>query len=153
MLGTWTRGGRSRRIHWPLAALCGRAINVAQLAVWPEKIAKCLLKLPKNEFTSEMIDFATITKIALECGQLRQGKALLVGHFALFFQEPLTSVSKRIAQDWIFKWANLGLFFVYFGSFFKKHYNFYNKWMRKNVHLVFSAGIRTVDLSNMSLHP
>ena len=121
MLGTWTRGGRSRRIHWPLAALCGRAINVAQLAVWPEKIAKCLLKLPKNEFTSEMIDFATITKIALECGQLRQGKALLVGHFALFFQEPLTSVSKRIAQDWIFKWANLGLFFIYFGSFFKNN--------------------------------
>ena len=28
-----------------------------------KKIAKCLLKLPKNEFTREIIDFDTFTKI------------------------------------------------------------------------------------------
>ena len=33
-------------------------------AVWPEKIAKCLKKLPKNDFTRKMIDFYTFTKIA-----------------------------------------------------------------------------------------
>ena len=32
--------------------------------VWPEKIAKCLLKLPKNDFTGNMIDFDSFTKIA-----------------------------------------------------------------------------------------
>ena len=29
-----------------------------------EKIAKCLLKLPKNDFTRKMNDFDTFTKIA-----------------------------------------------------------------------------------------
>ena len=39
--------------------------------------------------------------------------------------------------------------------FFKKkhHYNFYNKYMWKNVHPVFGAGIRTYDLRNVSLFP
>ena len=32
------------------------------------KIAKCLLKLPKNYFTRKMIDFDIFAKIALECG-------------------------------------------------------------------------------------
>ena len=31
--------------------------------VWPEKVAKCLLKLPKNDFTKKMIDFDTFAKI------------------------------------------------------------------------------------------
>ena len=35
---------------------------------WPQcdqkKIAKCLLKLPKNDFTRKIIDFDTIIKIA-----------------------------------------------------------------------------------------
>ena len=33
-------------------------------AVWPEKIAKCLYNLSKNDFTRKMIDFNTFTKIA-----------------------------------------------------------------------------------------
>ena len=33
-------------------------------SVWPEKISKCLQKLPKNDFTRKMIDFDTLTKIA-----------------------------------------------------------------------------------------
>ena len=34
------------------------------LSVWPEKNAKCLLKLPQIDFTRKMIDFETFTKIA-----------------------------------------------------------------------------------------
>ena len=34
------------------------------LTVWPENIAKCLLKLPKNDFTRKIIDFDTFKKIA-----------------------------------------------------------------------------------------
>ena len=34
-----------------------------------KKIAKCLKKLPKNDFTRKMIDFNTFTKIAEECGR------------------------------------------------------------------------------------
>ena len=41
-----------------------------------------------------------------------------------------------------FKWANPGLFFVYFWSFLKK-YNFYNKSMWKNVHPLYGAEIQT----------
>ena len=47
------------------------------------------------------------------------------------------------------KCAILGLF-----SFFvlaNKHYNSYNKQMWKNVHPVYSTGIRSHDLWNMSL--
>ena len=32
--------------------------------MWPEKIAKCLEKLPKSDFTRKMNDFNTFTKIA-----------------------------------------------------------------------------------------
>ena len=35
----------------------------------------------------------------------------------------------------------------------KKQYKFYNKSMWKNVHPVYSAGIRTHNLSNISRHP
>ena len=31
------------------------------MSVWSEKIAKCLCKLPKNDFTQKMIDFDTFT--------------------------------------------------------------------------------------------
>ena len=37
--------------------------------------------------------------------------------------------------------------------FSNKHYNYYNKYMWKNVHLVYGARIRTHDLWNMSLFP
>ena len=42
---------------------------IASILAWApsvcsEKIAKCLLKLPKNDFTWKMIDFDTFTKIA-----------------------------------------------------------------------------------------
>ena len=35
-------------------------------------IAKCLQKLPKNDFTRKIIDFDNFTKIALECGRFGQ---------------------------------------------------------------------------------
>ena len=34
-------------------------------SAWPEKIAKCLQKLPKDDFTIKMIDFDTFTKNCL----------------------------------------------------------------------------------------
>ena len=37
-----------------------------------KKIARCLLKLPKNDFTRKVIDFDTFTKIAKECGRFGQ---------------------------------------------------------------------------------
>ena len=44
--------------------------------------------------------------------------------------------------------------FRLFVVFSKKHqYNFYNKYMWKNVHLVYGAGIWTHNLQNMSLLP
>ena len=36
------------------------------------KVAKCLQKLPKNDFTRKGTDFDTFTKIALECSRLGQ---------------------------------------------------------------------------------
>ena len=52
-----------------------------------------------------------------------------------------------------FKWANLGLFFVYERSFQTNIKKFYNKYMWKNVHPVYGAGIRTHNLWNVSLLP
>ena len=50
--------------------------------------------------------------------------------------------------------ANLGLFSIYFQSFQNKLYNFYNKSMWKMSKCpVYSAGIRTHDLLNMSGQP
>ena len=51
------------------------------------------------------------------------------------------------------KWANPGLFFCLFSVFLNKQYNFYNKSMPKNVHLVYGDGIRTHNLQNISHHP
>ena len=48
----------------------------------------------------------------------------------------------------------LASFIIYFWSFSNKHhYNFYNKYMWKNVHPVYSTGIWTHDLRNVSLLP
>ena len=33
------------------------------IVVWPEKIAKCLQKLPKNDFTRKMIDLTPFQKL------------------------------------------------------------------------------------------
>ena len=53
-----------------------------------------------------------------------------------------------------FKWANPASFIVYFWVFSNKHhYNFYNNYMWKNAHSVYSAGIWTHDLTKMSCHP
>ena len=41
-------------------------------SVTRKKIAKCLEKLPKNDFTRKMIDFDTLSKIAQECGRFGQ---------------------------------------------------------------------------------
>ena len=43
--------------------------------------------------------------------------------------------------------------FNLFSVFSNKQYNFYNKSMQKNVHLVYGTGIRTHELLNMSCHP
>ena len=45
------------------------------------------------------------------------------------------------------------LFPLFSVSSSKHHYNFYNKYMWKNVHPVYGAGIRTHDLWNVSLFP
>ena len=52
-----------------------------------------------------------------------------------------------------FKWANPGLFFVYFWSFQTKNSIFITNQLLKNVYPVYNAGIWTHDLSNMSRHP
>ena len=50
------------------------------------------------------------------------------------------------------KWANSGLFYHLFLVFSNKHYyNFYNKYVVKNVHP--GAGIQNHDLQNVSLLP
>ena len=41
-----------------------RMCRKGEWAVWPEKIAKCLQKLPKNDFTRKIEDFDNFTKIA-----------------------------------------------------------------------------------------
>ena len=42
---------------------CERDLDTKR-SVWPEKIAKCLSKLAKNDFNMTMIDFDSFTKIA-----------------------------------------------------------------------------------------
>ena len=42
---------------------------------------------------------------------------------------------------------------ILFPVFSNKHYNFHNKYMWKNVHPVYGAGIQTHNLSNMSRLP
>ena len=52
------------------------------------------------------------------------------------------------------KWANPGLFFFYFRSFQTSITTiFTTNICGKNVHPVYSTGIRTLDLWNMSLFP
>ena len=51
------------------------------------------------------------------------------------------------------KWANPCIFVVYFRSLKQTSLQFYNKYMWKNVHPVYGAGIRTHDLQIMSLFP
>ena len=53
----------------------------------------------------------------------------------------------------VFKTGHSGLFMIYFWSFSNKQLNLHNKFKVKNIHPVHSAGIRTMDLKNMSLIP
>ena len=53
----------------------------------------------------------------------------------------------------IFLWANPGLFYCLFLVFSNKPYYNYNKYIWKNVHPVYGAGIWTHALHNMSLLP
>ena len=50
------------------------------------------------------------------------------------------------------KWANPGLFFIYFWSF-QTNNTFLQQINVKNVHPVYGAGIQTHYLSDMSRHP
>ena len=56
-------------------------------------------------------------------------------------------------EAFLLKWAIPGLFLIYFRSFLNKHYNFYDKFMWKDVHPVYGAGIQTHNLWEMSLLP
>ena len=60
------------------------------------------------------------------------------------------TTSTYICLNIFFKWALSGIFLIYFQSFSKKHYKFYNKLMWKNVHPVYDAGIQAHNLQNMS---
>ena len=65
-------------------------------------------------------------------------------------------VNRNFHETWILflKKGQPGLFFVYFSVFSNKHhFNFYNKYMWKNVHPVYGAGIWTCNLGNVSLFP
>ena len=53
----------------------------------------------------------------------------------------------------IFYMGQPSLFFRLFSVFSNKIYNFYYKFMWKNVHPVYGAGIRTHTLLKMSLLP
>ena len=55
----------------------------------------------------------------------------------------------------VLKWANHGLFFVYFRSSSNKQYNFFttNQCEKCYVHPVYRAGIQTHNLSNMICLP
>ena len=52
----------------------------------------------------------------------------------------------------LFKWANFGLFSFIVGLF-KQAIHILQQINVKNVRLVYGAGIRTHNLSNMSHHP
>ena len=53
----------------------------------------------------------------------------------------------------ILEMGHPGLFFVFIYFWLFKNYNFYNKYMCKNVHPVNGAGIWTHYLQNVSLLP
>ena len=58
-------------------------------------------------------------------------------------------IESHFTFNWFFykKWAHPGLFDILFLVFSNKHhYKFYNKYIRKNIHLVYGAVIRTYDL-------
>ena len=44
------------------------------------KIAKCLEKLPKSDFTRKINDFDTFTKIAYECKSVRSNEDSVLDH-------------------------------------------------------------------------
>ena len=58
--------------HWTLEAFMMLAGGEDPWALWPEKNAKCLQKLPKNDFTRKKIDFNIFTKIAQDFGRFGQ---------------------------------------------------------------------------------
>ena len=67
---------------------------------------------------------------------------------------PATMSRVSVPKNVFFKWANPGLFFVYFRSFQTNNTIFTtNKCEKCHVHLVNGTGIRTHDLRNMSLLP
>ena len=52
-----TINGHYQRLSWAV-------LWVESQTVWPNEIAKCLQKLPKNDLTRKMKDVDTFTKIA-----------------------------------------------------------------------------------------
>ena len=54
-------------------------VHSAWVAVWPVKFAKCLWKLPKNDFTSKMKNSTTLQKLTKNVGDL--GKIIVAQSF------------------------------------------------------------------------
>ena len=67
--------------------------------------------------------------------------------------QPYIDASPYKVRDYFLKMGQPRPLFRLFLVFSNKHYNFYNKYMWKNVHPVYGPGIRTHELWNMSLFP
>ena len=81
----------------------------------------------------------------------------LGGHHLYFIVQPGTgkkSFFYNLHDEIVIKMGQPRPLFSLFLVFSNKHhYNFYNKYVWKNVHPVYCTGIRTHDLQNMSLFP
>ena len=101
-------------------------------------------------------DLIDLHDLSLNCENKQKNlnfkKLAKFGHF--YINLPAFQEQTYIANVQCFfkKWANPGLFFVYF-RLFKQTLQFLQQINVKNVHPVYSAGIRTLNLQNMSLHP
>ena len=67
--------------RYPMTVEMQLSVGIAHVsdAVWPEKIAKCLKKLPKNYFTRKMIDLSPSQKLPKSVGDL--GKLIVAKVF------------------------------------------------------------------------
>ena len=94
--------------------------------------------LIKHQFSQIMFHFRMGNKKRASSSFPRRKEVLkcgILGLFSTFFREGLSSAS----FSFIFVLSNT-------------YYSFYHKYL-KNVYLIYSAGIQTHDLEDMSLHP
>ena len=78
------------------------------------------------------------------------------------FEPQISDVGSDQSSNWstttvpaqlFFKWANPGIFFIYFRLFKQTLQILKQTGMWKNFHPVYDAGIQIHDLWNVSLHP